>query len=194
MLTIAWDVDDVLNDLMRIWFEEWWKPKNPDSVLSYEDLTENPPHQLLGIEQSGYLQSLDAFRLSGSYDRLQPNSQVLKWFGKHGPSYRHIALTSVPRIAVSTSAAWVLRHFGDWIRTFHFIPSPRPEDISKSYESTKADYLKWLNRVDIFIDDHAGNIHDAKSMGIRSFLPSRPWNSGGMVIDEILESLSLERK
>jgi hypothetical protein len=194
MLTIAWDIDDVLNDLMGVWFEEWWKPEHTDCVLNYKDLTENPPHQLLGVGQSDYLQSLDAFRLSGDYDRLQPNSQVLKWFEKHGPSYRHMALTAVPRIAASISASWVFRHFGDWIRTFHFVPSHRPGDIPTSYETTKADYLNWLKRIDIFIDDHANNVCDVKSTKIRCFMLSRPWNSGGMAINEILEALSLEWK
>ena len=29
MLTIAWDVDDVLNNLMEAWLEEAWKPTSP---------------------------------------------------------------------------------------------------------------------------------------------------------------------
>ena len=190
MLTIAWDIDDVLNNLMHTWFEEWWKPANTDCVLHYDDLTENPPHQLLELELDQYLQSLDAFRLSGHYEKMQPNPKILEWFEKHGSSYRHMALTAVPRIAASVSASWVLRHFGDWIRTFHFVPSPRPNDIPTPYESTKAHYLRWLNRINIFIDDHAGNIQAVKTMGIYGIMPARPWNSSGMKIEEILESLT----
>ena len=190
MFTIAWDVDDVLNDLMGAWFEKWWKPQHSGCMLNYEDLTENPPHHILNIKLEEYFCSLDAFRLSAHYERMQPDSKVLDWFGKHGPAYRHMALTAVPRIASFVSASWVLRYFGDWIRTFHFVPSPRPEDIPTAYESTKAAYLKWLNRADIFIDDHAGNIRDAKGMGIRCIMLSRPWNSGGMKIEKILDFLT----
>lgn len=194
MLTIAWDVDDVLNDLMYTWLEEWWKPKNTDCVLNYENLSENPPHRLLGVQQSDYLRSLDAFRMSGNYDRLQPNSAVLAWFKKHGDTYRHMALTAVPRVAVAKSASWVFKHFGDWIRTFHFVPSPRPEDIPTPYESSKTSYLKWLNRIDIYIDDHEGNIKDVNSTGIRTLMLSRPWNLGTMTLNEILNYLSIERQ
>lgn len=191
MLTIAWDVDDVLNDLMRTWLEEWWKPQHLDCAVTYQDLTTNPPHQLLNIEPDEYLQSLDEFRCSGNYEQMRPNSKILEWFQKQGCSFRHIALTAVPRVAAHISAAWVISHFGDWIRTFHFVPGARTGDTSTAYESTKGGYLKWLNRVDIFIDDNARNIYDVESVRIRCFPVLRPWNSGGTKINEILKSISL---
>ena len=191
MLTIAWDVDDVLNDLMRTWFEKWWRPKHPGCMLNYEDIKKNPPHKLLSVELDEYLQSLDDFRLSGRYEKMQPNPKVIEWFKRHGPSFWHIAVTSVPRIAAPVSASWVIRYFGDWIRTFHFVPSSRPGDIPTIYESTKAGYLKWFNRADIFIDDSMRNTHEVTSQGIRCFLVSQPWNSGGMRIERILQSLTL---
>ena len=193
MLTIAWDVDDVLNDLMRTWFETWWRPQHPDSILNYEDIKKNPPRQLLGVELDEYLQSLDDFRLSGHYEQMQPNPNVLDWFKRHGPSFRHIAVTSVPRLAAPVSASWVIRYFGDWIRTFHLVPSPRPGDIPTTFESTKAGYLKWLNRVDIFIDDNEKNVYEVKALGIRSFLVYQPWNSSGTEIEKILSKISLLR-
>jgi len=190
MLTIAWDVDDVLNDLTRTWLEEWWRPRHPGCMLKYEDVKKNPPHQLLGVELDEYLQSLDDFRLSGRYEQMQPNPEVLEWFKKYGSSFRHIAVTSVPRVAAPVSASWVIRHFGDWIRTFHFVPSPRPGDIPTTYESTKAGYLRWLNRVDIFIDDNTRNVHEVRSLGIRCFLVSQPWNSSTLRKEDLLCALS----
>ena len=194
MLTLAWDVDDVLNDLMRTWLKVWWRPQHPGCILNYEDIKKNPPHQLLDIELDQYLRSLDGFRLSERYGQMQPNPEALEWFKKHGPSFRHIAVTSVPRVAAPVSASWLIRCFGDWIRTFHFVPSARPRDIPTTYESTKAGYLKWLNRVDMFIDDNTRDVHEVSTLGIRCFLVSQPWNSGGMKIEEILESLTLECK
>ena len=190
MLTIAWDIDDVLNDLMRVWFEEWWKPRNVDCVLNYEDLTENPPHRLLQIAHEEYLKSLDAFRLSGSYEGMHPDREVLEWFKKNGLSFQHMALTAVPRIAAPISASWVFKHFGNWIRSFHFVPSARPGDIHTPYEKTKGDYLNWLKRVDIFIDDQRGNIQKARNLPIQYLMPSRPWNSGGKKMAEILSALN----
>ena len=188
-LTLAWDVDDVLNGLMRAWLETWWRPQHPGCMLNYEDIKKNPPHELLGVELDEYLQSLDEFRLSGRYEQMQPNPEALEWFKKHGSSFRHVAVTAVPRIAAPVSSSWVIRHFGDWIRTFHFVPSSRPGDIPTTYKSTKAGCLKWLNRVDIFIDDNMRDIHEVSSLGTRCFLVLQPWNSGGMKIEKILEIL-----
>ena len=194
MLTIAWDIDDVLNDLMRTWLEERWKAHHPDCELTYEAVGSNPPHQLIGATLEEYLQSLDAFRLSGAYDRMAPNPDIVAWFQTHGIKYRHIALTAVPRKAAAVSAAWVMRHFGDWIRTFHFVPSPRPDDIATRYERSKGDYLEWLGRVDCFIDDHPDHVRGASAAGVTTFLLSRPWNSGGMGLEKILSSLEERRE
>ena len=194
MLTIAWDVDDVLNDLMKNWLEKWWNPGNADRAFNYEDLTKNPPHQLLGVELSDYLKSLDAYRMSGYYAQLQPKKEVLSWFKKQGYHYRHMALTAVPRIAASISSSWVFEHFGEWIRTFHFVPSFRPEDVLASYESTKSAYLEWLDRADIFIDDHEGNVQGViKSKKIKCYTVSRPWSQSGISIGAILECLSYKK-
>ena len=48
MLTIVWDVDDVLNDLMAVWFRDAWLPKHAACPVRYEEITENPPHRVLG--------------------------------------------------------------------------------------------------------------------------------------------------
>ena len=190
MLTIAWDVDDVLNELMRTWLEVWWRPKHPGCILNYEDIRKNPPHPLLGVELDEYLQSLDEFRLSGRYEQMQPNPEVLEWFKKHGSSFRHIAVTSVSRIAAPVSASWVIRHFGDWIRTFHFVPSSRRGEMLPEYDTTKADYLRWLNRVDVFIEDNEHNVTGLPKTGIKYFLVSRPWNLSTFSMDDLLGTLS----
>ncbi len=190
MLTIAWDIDDVLNALMREWFNSFWRPAHPDCRLAYEEIKMNPPAPLLGVPLEEYLQSLDAFRLSGDYERMLPNPKILTWFNRYGSSYRHMALTAVPRIAAAASAAWMIKYFGDWIRTFHFVPSARAGDIPTGYESTKIECLGRLQGIDLFIDDHPGHVQAAASLGIRSFLVSRPWNSEGMETTEILAELT----
>ena len=190
MLTLAWDVDDVLNDLMRTWLEVWWRPQHRGCTLKYKDIKENPPHQLLGIELDEYLQSLDEFRLSGCYEQMQPNPEVLKWFEKDGSAFRHIAVTSVPRVAGPISSSWVIRHFGDWIRTLHFVPSARRDHVLPEYDTTKADCLKRLNPVDIFIDDSEHHLMGLTKTGIRYFLVSRPWNTSTLKTQDLLRTLS----
>ena len=99
MVTIAWDVDDVLNDLMREWFEAEWKAEHPKCNVAYEDLSENPPHHILEVSKEHYLESLDAFRADSCYNQMIPVHPVKEWFIHHGQKFRHVALTAVPFFA-----------------------------------------------------------------------------------------------
>ena len=190
MLTIAWDIDDVLNDFMRCWFELYKHAHQPECKVAYQDLKENPPHKILGITLEEYRNSIDEFRLSEEFEKMQPNQQVHQWFKENGRFYRHIALTAVPRHAVSVSAAWTLRHYGDWIRTFAFVPSERQRQDIPLYDSTKADYLKRLNNVDVLIEDNELNRAELKSDKIQSLIVARPWNSSTTQIEDILSILN----
>ena len=173
---IVWDVDDVLNDLMRCWFEEHWCRCQPHSPLSYEDLTENPPHKLLAVSRNVYLTSLDEFRLSSAFAEMEPVADVMRWFRQSGADYRHLALTAVPRRTVAASAQWVMRHFGHWIRTFSFVPSPRVNDDFPKYDTTKGEFLLGRD-VALFIDDNEENVRQVERENIKTLLFPRPWNS-----------------
>ena len=72
MKTIIWDVDDVLNDLMRAWFEDYAALNGTHTHITYDRLTSNPPHELLGISRMEYLESLDKFRLSEMAENMTP--------------------------------------------------------------------------------------------------------------------------
>src|SRR5260370_13733632 len=126
MLTIVWDVDDVLNDLMFAWFTDAWKPSHPTCTLSYSEITENPPDRVLGISRSEYLSSLDAFRLSDRARNLQPNSAIVEWLQTNGAGYRHVALTARPLANTPQAAEWLFRHFGAYLRGFGVIPARLP--------------------------------------------------------------------
>lgn len=177
MITIAWDVDDVLNDLMRAWLERWWLPAHADSSLRYADLTENPPHRQLGIAREEYLEDLDAFRLSPLAQEMVPTSEVVAWFEEHGATARHLALTAAPLRTVPLTAAWVLWHFGRWIRSVHVVPSPRPGVDAPTYDQTKADFLRWWGKVDLLVDDNPAHVAAAQQVGIRAVLWPQPWNA-----------------
>jgi len=187
--TIAWDVDDVLNDLTRAWFEQFWKPAHSDCSLHYDQLVENPPERLLGITRTEYLASLDAFRLSEIASAMKPVSEVLAWFQRHGSSFRHLALTATPLRTAPNSAAWVMRHFGTWIRTFHFVPSPRSGETIPVYDETKADFLRWFGQVDVLVDDNPTNTRAAGQLGIQTILVPRPWNTSQLTLAQTLDVL-----
>jgi len=186
MKTIAWDVDDVLNNLMLMWFKQKWIEEHKDCKLNYEELVENPPHRLLGVGINEYLNSLDEYRLTNLYQQMNPGKEVIDWFNKYGDDFRHIALTSVPLVAASASAQWVFRHFGVWIRTFHFVPSKRDGQNIREYDNNKSAFLAWISKVDVFIDDSSSNINDAKSIGIKGILWPRPWNDSKLTPQEAL--------
>ncbi len=185
MKTIVWDVDDVLNSLTRTWLET-----QPDCALTFAGLTENPPHRLLGISREAYLRSLDEFRLS-RFAALEPAVPVRRWFEAHGHQFRHVALTATPLETAPLSAAWVMRHFGRWIRTFAVAPSPRPDDPGPVIDPSKAGYLRWWGRADVLIDDNPAHVSAARTLGITGLLAAQPWNRG-IAIEQILAGLNGE--
>lgn len=188
MITLAWDTDDVLNDLMRSWFEHWLA-EHPGCRLSYESMTANPPHGLLGISKKEYLASLDAFRLSPLFQKMEPVPDVYEWFVRHGDRFRHVALTAVPLIAASASAQWVFKHFGRWIRTFHFVPSKRAGKTISEYDQDKAEVLQRFGNVDLFIDDNKEHVSAVQKAGIKAILFPRPWNQSSMSVAKVLEEI-----
>jgi hypothetical protein len=184
--TIAWDIDDVLNDLMLMWFGQKWIKDHRECRLRYEELTENPPHGLLGVDINDYLSSLDEYRLSGLYQQMLPVKEVMDWFVKYGNKFRHIALTAVPLVASSASAQWVFKYYGAWIRTFHFVPSRREGQEIPEYEKDKGDFLKWISKVDLLVDDNKSNIVSAENAGCKGILIPRPWNESKIPIEKTL--------
>lgn len=186
---IAWDVDDVLNELMRSWFEEKWLMEHSSCGLQYNDLTQNPPHALLGISKEEYLNSLDEYRLK-EYWKLVPDADALGWFQNHGEKYRHIVVTAVPIRAAHISAEWVYRHYGTWIRGFFVTPTPRSEGVIKGYPAKKQDIFESWIRPDVFIDDNQDNIQQANLCNIKSILRKRPWAGTGDEWAEIAQKLA----
>jgi hypothetical protein len=178
MLTIIWDIDDVLNHLMRDWLEQEWKPRHPHCPLGYSEICENPPHRVLGVSEREYLESLDIFRLSATASQMLPNATVVKWFAAHGRRSRHIAATSRPLDMAGPAAEWVLRHFGAYIRTFAVVPCRCRANVPR-YDTTKGEFLAWWGKADILVDDCRETISAAVQLGIRAVLFPQPWNGGG---------------
>jgi len=189
MMTIVWDVDDVLNDLMLAWFTETWKPSHPSCELSYSEITENPPDRVLGIQRSEYLSSLDAFRLSDRARNMPPNPAIAQWLQTHGAEYRHMALTARPLESTPQAAEWLFRHFGSYMRSFGVVPTRLPAGVP-AYDRDKGDYLRWLGKADILVDDSEENLRAAEALGIRSVLYPQPWNGSSQTAREALESLA----
>ena len=112
---IVWDVDDVLNTLMHSWLNDW-NSRNGSSY-NYEDLKENPPHQIIGISKEKYLSDLDHFRESKSGKQVSYNPFIMKWFRENGHKFHHIACTARPLESRGFQAHWVYKNFNQWIYT-----------------------------------------------------------------------------
>lgn len=187
MLTIAWDVDDVLNNLMQAWLEDYCEQKNIE--FAYENLTTNPPHELLGITLGEYLTSLDEFRKSKKALYMEPNLEILNWMEKNEGKYKHVALSATSCETAKYGAFWVMKNFSKWINSYNIVPSYRAGENFLRQNETKKDFLQWTNFVDILIEDSEKNFTEASSIGIKSFLVAKPWNNGVRTIKEILEEI-----
>ena len=196
MFTIVWDRDDVLNDLMRCWLEQWWKPAHPECRVNYEDLSENPPHRILNIDLKEYFRSLDGFRLSNLAAQMEPLPESLAWFREFGHMCRHVALSATSVVTAPVAAEWTFRHFGVWIRSFHFIPSIRNGRTIPQYDTDKGAYLHWLGKGDVVVDDSTANLHAVSQYGVSGVLIPRPWNGNQDAIanslDQLLTMLGLQ--
>ena len=189
MRTIVWDIDDVLNNLAEYWLGQW-RRDHPGVNLDYASISKNPPHELLSISFETYLKSLDQIRASvDAQEKLTPNPQILAWLKEHGHRYRHFALTARPADTAGPAAAWVLRHFGAWIRSVAFVPTRKPP-AWPNYDLTKAGYLEWLNLDAILIDDSETNVMEVKEKGLDAILFPQPWNAAAQSVSEILNQLA----
>jgi hypothetical protein len=190
MKTIVWDIDDVMNDLTRAWFETAWLPGHRECRLTYDELKVNPPHEQLGIQKAEYLASLDRFRVSAGAAGCAPDPMLQAWFAANGDRFRHVALTARPQHTITPAVGWLMTHFGAWFQTIGFVPSDRPGQNSNQADRTKGDYLAWLAHAEVFIDDLAENCRAAERLGIQSFLRAQPWNDSRMSLKDILERLT----
>lgn len=189
MLTIVWDVDDVLNDLMLQWFTHCWLPERPECKTAYQGLTANPPHEVLGISLDEYLKSLDAFRSTARAREMEPNAAVLDWMERHGAKFRHIGLTARPLGTAPQVAEWVMQHFGAWVRCFGVVHT-RVGDQFPAYDRTKGEFLDWVKCGDIMVDDSTENIRQAQSRGLKTLVYPQPWNGCTSSVEELLNELT----
>jgi hypothetical protein len=58
------------------------------------------------------------------------------------------------------------------------------------YDRSKGDYLAWLGRGDVLVDDSTENILEAASLGLKTFQPAQPWNNSALTIPALLQELS----
>lgn len=190
LYTIAWDVDDVLNRLTRGWFEWASRMQSGFALRSYDDLDFNPPLGLPGLDTLAYLESLDRYR-EEELSALAPCAEVLAWFHSYGSRCRHLAVSAVPLRFAPAAAKWVLAHFGTWIRTYHVLPSSRPDCPAPLCDHDKGQALLRLGGADVLVDDLEENAEAARRAGVETVLFPQPWNRNrGQSIPSCLAKLT----
>jgi hypothetical protein len=83
-----------------------------------------------------------------------------------------------------------MRHFGDWIRSFHFVPSLRAGQPLPAYDRDKGEFLAWWGRADVLVDDSEANVEQARRAGVRAVLFPRPWNGSRQSVAEALAEVA----
>jgi len=182
---LVWDIDDVLNRFMFLCLGRFPAKRS----LRYEDLSVMPPYELLGISKEQYLDTLDSCR--PVLYKEAPRPEVMRFFERHGSDFQHIALSAAPIKFAPDSAQWLLRHFGCWIQSCIFIPSPRPDVIVRSQRfRSKGEALLSLGGTPVLIDDSPLNIADARKCGCRTMTFPAPWNENRNVpVNDFLNEL-----
>jgi hypothetical protein len=190
--TICWDIDDVLNSLMREWLRYEQSKERVNHYMPYSDLTENPPHHLLGWSLAEYRASLDEFRIKNDTS-LAPNTEILRWMVNTGACFRHVAVTSRPIHAVPTIAQWLFRHFGACIHTFSVAPSP-----SRGGVESKLDFVQRNYPGSILVDDDPNNLLPTSPIPMEfpvlTVLYPQPWNQSQWTVSHLLQTLHGMRK
>ena len=184
---IIWDVDDVLNCLMESWLNHWNQGNNSNIVL--KDIKENPPHEILGTTKETYFTSLDEFRNSESGKYVLANSIVMNWFEGHGNKFNHAACAARPIETMPNQAWWIYYNYGQWIHTVHAAKTVR-DLMDNHHPATKADFISWMNRDILFIDDSEENVNAVSEKGTDSVLYPQPWNGSNYSEEGFIEALN----
>jgi hypothetical protein len=121
---------------------------------------------------------------------MLPVPAVREWFQQHGDAFDHHVVTARPIATVPAAAEWVFRHFGRWVRHFHFTPARRTgEDVPDSGAS-KREIIAQFSRAEFFVDDSAENLDAAREIVGECLLVPQPWNNGTGKFADALEVLS----
>lgn len=186
---IFWDVDDVLNNLMYLCINS--TAQTIKKGIKYSDLRHNPPLEELGCEREVFTQQLDLCRTLAT-ETMAPRPELLCFFKNYGKYFRSAALTAAPITMAPLSSSWVLKHFGTWIHSVTFVPSPRKGvDTADSIFSSKAEAVIALGG--ILVDDSPHNVESVWASGGKAFYFPAPWNPNrNLSIHDFLQQLLKE--
>lgn len=185
-MVVAWDVDDVLNDLTQQWMD--WVGLSPAKL---DGPLQGPGDYAInsGWLEDEYLESLDRFRME-KYAALEPRTQLQEWLKENQRAHVvHVAITRTPLRAAAPVSDWVMRNFGAWIHAFIVCPSARVDDDADLIRRTKAEWLQLFQGEGTLIDDTPENLEKLPPGWVPLLFPA-PWNiAHGERIETVTESV-----
>lgn len=175
---------------MDAWLKTFWKKEQPSCKVKFSELSENPPHRILGCTLKEYFLSLDSFRNSSEGSRIMPRPEVLAWFQHHGDRFENHIITARPQATVAAAAEWVFRHFGTWVRHFHYTPAVRDRTDILERIFCKGDVIRKLGGGYAIIDDSPQQLESAGNHVCHKILVPQPWNQQRRPLEDCLEKLN----
>jgi hypothetical protein len=58
------------------------------------------------------------------------------------------------------------------------------------YDGGKGDFLRWLGKGDVLIDDTPENLRQADEIGMKTLAWPQPWNDSQLTTTQILQTLT----
>lgn len=189
---ILWDIDDTLNRQIEIFMEH-----SPLAAgKEYREINLKPQYLSFGCTREEYLDDLDRCRREFIYDS-EPRPEMVEFFREYGHSFRSLTLSAVPITIAPLSAAWVYRHFGQWIQGTIYVPSKRSrvQILSHSFNS-KAEAVTALNG--LLVDDTADHVESTREAGGRALYFPAPWNENAdmpitVFLQQLIDELGLKK-
>ena len=120
-----------------------------------------------------YFNSLDEFRNSEAGKNLQPNDTIKSWFKIHGNKFNHLSCTPRPIDSMPNQAWWIYDNYCQWIHTVHAVGTNRDGDTNYQTEP-KGDFISWINKEVVFVDDSEKNITAVSTTGAETILYHQP--------------------
>ena len=86
-------------------------------------------------------------------------------------------------------AWWIYHNYGQWIHTVHAAKTSR-NTMSNHHCVIKADFISWINKEVLFIDDSEENVNTVSETGVETMLYPQPWNNAKHSEEEFIAELN----
>ena len=100
-----------------------------------------------------------------------------------------MACSARPIHTMPNQAWWIYHNYGQWIHTVHVAGTGRNKEMDYKNIS-KADFISWIDKEVLFIDDSEENVNAVSETGSETMLYPQPWNSSKHSEEEFIAKLN----